>query len=71
MRRGFSLSEYLFSLSFSLNAAGTGFDALAVENRVLQIRQKPYYRRPHGVGSFYGAGIGLTANCAHPWHGFI
>lgn len=57
---GFCLGSY---------TTGAGFYSVAVKNRVLQIRQKPYYRRPHGVGAFDGAAVGFAANGAHAGHG--
>ena len=44
---------------------------MAAKNRVLQIRQKPYYGRPHGVRTFDGAAVSFSANGAHSGHKII
>lgn len=58
----------LSNLGFRLNTAGAGFNALAAENRVLQIRQEADNTRPHAMRSFDGARIGFSANGAGSGH---
>ena len=62
------LNIKLFSLALCLNAPGAGFNAFAIKNCVLQIRKQSYNRRPHRVGTLYGAGISFTAIKAHSGH---
>jgi hypothetical protein len=60
--------DLLGYFGFGLNASGASLNPLSVKNRVLQIGKQSHNRRPHGVGTFYGAGVDFTALGALSWH---
>lgn len=56
-------------LGFSLNAAGAGLYAVTFfVSSPLEVWLEADNGSAHGVGSFYGAGVGLAAHCTHSWH---
>jgi hypothetical protein len=66
------LNSKLFGeFGFGLYASGASLNALAIKNRVLQIREQSTNRSSHGVGTFYSAGINFTALSALSWHRFL
>lgn len=66
MGRGFK--SFLLRLVLRLDAAGAGFDPLAVVLGILEVGQEAHNAGAHAVGTLDGAAVSLSANGAHSWH---